>query len=55
MKKIKITRDCFIKGVSYAAGAVADCSEGDADMIVGLGKAVHHSGEHKDNKKKKKK
>ena len=55
MKKIKITRDCFIKGVSHAAGSVADCSEGDADMIVGLGKAIHHSGEEEVKKKKKKK
>ena len=55
MKKIKITRDCFIKGVSYAAGAVADCSEGDAELIVGLGKAIHHSGEEAVKKKKKKK
>lgn len=55
MKKVKITRSCLVKGVHYAKDATADLSDGDADLLVGIGKAVAHECRDQDKKKKAKK
>ncbi len=54
MKKIKITRDLSIKGVHHSAGKVAEVSEEEAGLLVGIGKAVYDEGKAKAEKKVKK-
>ena len=39
MVKVKITRDCLIKGKHYSAGEIAEVIEKDADILVGIEKA----------------
>ena len=53
MVKIKITRDCFIKGKSYGAGDIAEVVEKDAHMLKGIEKAVDYVGHHEPTPKKK--
>jgi len=57
MKKVTITRACFIKGLHYEAGKMADVTEDEAHILVGMGKAVHGEvkSEAKSETKKKKK
>ena len=44
MVKVKITRDCAIKGKHYGAGDMAKVIEKDRDLLVAIGKAVAHDG-----------
>ena len=44
MHKIKITRDCFIKGKSYGAGDIAEVIEKDRDLLLAIEKAVAYDG-----------
>ena len=44
MHKIKITRDCFIKGKSYGAGDIAEVIEKDAHYLMAIGKAMAYDG-----------
>jgi len=44
MVKVRITRDCAIKGEHFGAGTIADLSENDAFLLLGMGKAVDYSG-----------
>ena len=44
MHKIKITRDCFIKGKPYGAGEIAEVIEKDAHYLMAIGKAVAYDG-----------
>ena len=53
MKKVTITRACFIKGLHYEVGKMAEVSEDEAHILVGMDKAVY--GEVKSETKKKKK
>ena len=53
MHKIKITRDCFIKGKSYGAGDIAEVVEKDAHMLKGIEKAVDYVGHYAPPQKKK--
>ena len=39
MVKVKITRDCSIKGKHYSAGEIAEVIEKGADILVGIEKA----------------
>lgn len=54
MKKIKVMRAISIKGVHHAAGKVAEVSEEEAGILVGIGKAVYDDGKAKVEKKAKK-
>ena len=54
MKKIKILRNMSIKGVHHVAGKVAEVSEEEAGLLVGIGKAVYDEGKAKAEKKVKK-
>ena len=44
MHKIKITRDCFIKGKPYGAGEIAEVIEKDRDLLIAIEKAVAYDG-----------
>ena len=44
MHKIKITRDCAIKGKHYGMGDIAEVIEKDADLLMVIGKAMAHDG-----------
>lgn len=44
MHKVKITRDCFIKGKSYGAGDIAEVIEKDRDLLLAIEKAVAYDG-----------
>jgi len=57
MKKVTITRACFIQGLHYEAGKMAEVTEDEAHILVGMGKAVHGEvkSEAKSETKKKKK
>ena len=44
MYKVKITRDCFIKGKSYGAGDIAEVIEKDRDLLIAIDKAVAYDG-----------
>ena len=44
MHKIRITRDCFIKGKSYGAGDIAEVIEKDRDLLFASEKAVAYDG-----------
>ena len=44
MHKIKITRDCFIKGKHYGAGDIAEVIEKDRDLLLAIDKAVAYDG-----------
>ena len=53
MVKVKITRDCAIKGKHYSVGDIAEDIEKDADMLKGIEKAVDYMGYHEPTPKKK--
>ena len=44
MHKIKITRDCFIKGKPYGAGEIAEVIEKGASYLMAIGKAMAYDG-----------
>ena len=44
MVKIKITRDCWIKGKYYGAGDVGEVIEKDRDLLLIIEKAVAYDG-----------
>ena len=44
MVKVKITRDCAIKGKHYEAGYMAELIEKYRDLLIAIGKAVAHYG-----------
>ena len=44
MHKVKITRDCYIKGKSYGAGEIAEVIEKDAHYLMAIEKAVAYDG-----------
>ena len=44
MHKVKITRDCFIKGKSYGAGEIAEVTEKDTHYLMAIGKAMAYDG-----------
>ena len=44
MVKVKITRDCAIKGKHYGAGDMTEVIEKDRDLLIAIGKAVAHDG-----------
>ena len=44
MVKIKITRDCFIKGKQYGVGDVCEVIEKDRDLLLAIDKAVAYDG-----------
>ena len=44
MVKVKITRDCSIKGKYYGVGDVAEVIEKDRDLLLGIEKAVAYDG-----------
>ena len=44
MHKIKITRDCFIKGKHYGVGDIAEVIEKDRDLLIAIEKAVAYVG-----------
>ena len=52
MVKIKITRDCSIKGKHYSAGDIAEVLEKDAHMLKGIEKAVDYVGHYAPPEKK---
>ena len=53
MVKVKITRDCFIKGKSYGAGDIAEVIEKDAHYLMAIEKAVAYDGKPEPKKVKK--
>ena len=53
MHKIKITRDCFIKGKPYGAGEIAEVIEKDASYLMAIGKAMAYDGKPEPKKVKK--
>jgi hypothetical protein len=44
MVKVKITRDCFIKGKSYRAGDIAEVIEKDAHYLMAIEKGMAYDG-----------
>ena len=54
MVKVRITRDCSIKGQHHGAGTIAELSENDAFLLLGMGKAVDYSGPSPEPETKKK-
>ena len=44
MHKIKITRDCFIKGKHYGVGDIAEVIEKDRGLLLAIEKAVAYDG-----------
>ena len=42
MVKVKITRDCAIRGKHYRAGDMAEVIEKDRGLLIAIGKAVAH-------------
>ena len=54
MKKRKRTRDVSIKGIKHKVGKVAEVSEEDAQVLVGMGKAAYEAGKETAKKAKKK-
>jgi|TARA_B100001964_G_C13844109_1_gene427198 hypothetical protein len=44
MVKVKITRDCFIKGKHYGVDEIAEVCERDAFILTGIDKAVAYDG-----------
>ena len=55
MHKIRITRDCFIKGKPYGVGDIAEVIEKDRDLLIAIGKAVAHDGKPEPKMMKKEK
>ena len=53
MVKVKITRDCAIKGKHYKAGEIAEVIEKDAHILKGIEKAVDYVGGYEPTPKKK--
>ena len=53
MVKIKITRDCFIKGKSYGAGDIAEVIEKDSRYLMAIVKAMAYDGKPEPKKVKK--
>ena len=52
MVKVKITRDCSIKGKHYKAGDIAEVIEKDAHIVKGIEKAVDYVGHYAPPEKK---
>ena len=44
MVKVKITRDCAIKGKHYGASDMAEVIEKGADYLMAIGKAMAYDG-----------
>ena len=44
MVKVKITRDCSIKGKYYGVGAIAEVIEKYRDLLIAIEKAVAYVG-----------
>ena len=44
MVKVKITRDCSIKGKHHGAGDMVEVIEKDADYLMAIGKAMAYDG-----------
>jgi len=44
MVKVKITRDCFIKGKSYGVGQIAEVIEKDAHYLMAIEKGMAYDG-----------
>ena len=44
MVKVKITRDCFIKGKAYGVGEIAEVIEKDRDLLFAIDKAMAYDG-----------
>jgi len=55
MVKVKITRDCSIKGKHRGAGDVAEVIEKDADYLMAIGKAMAYNGKPEPKMMKKEK
>ena len=55
MVKVKITRDCSIKGKHYGMGDVAEVIEKDADLLMAIGKAMAYDGKPEPKMMKKEK
>ena len=55
MVKVKITRDCAIKGKQYEAGDMAEVIEKDRDLLIAIGKTVGHDGKPEPKMMKKEK
>ena len=55
MVKVKITRDCSIKGKYHGAGDVAKVIEKDADYLMAIGKAMAYNGKPEPKMMKKEK
>jgi hypothetical protein len=53
MVKVKITRDCAIKGKHYQVGDIAEVIEKDAFILKGMEKAVDYVGHYAPPEKKK--
>ena len=53
MVKVKITRDCSIKGKHYKAGDIAEVIEKDSHIVKGIEKAVDYVGHYAPPEKKK--
>ncbi len=54
MQKIKILRNCAIKGLHHEVGAVAEVSEAEASILIGMGKATASAVKDEVKKKDKK-
>ena len=52
MVKVKIIRDCSIKGKHYKAGDIAEVIEKDARTLKGIEKAVDYVGHYAPPEKK---
>ena len=55
MVKVKITRDCSIKGKHYKAGDIAEVIEKDRDLLLAIEKAVAYDGKPEPKMMKKEK
>ena len=53
MVKVKIIRDCSIKGKHYKAGDIAEVIEKDSHIVKGIEKAVDYVGHYAPPEKKK--
>ncbi|MCL0044815.1 hypothetical protein M1N16_01145 [Nitrospinaceae bacterium] len=53
MVKVKITRDCSIKGKHYKVGDIAEVIEKDPYILKGIEKAVDYVGYYAPPEKKK--
>ena len=55
MVKVKITRDCSLKGKHYGAGDMAEVIEKDASCLMAIGKAMAYDGKPEPKMMKKEK